>query len=191
MMDLDGVAGDLGLERPMGYISEATFPLPKFGAQLKELPRGLFFFGRGFFVLRGIDVEKYTREALAIIYVAAYPSLNLALGVSVTHVPKGISSYIGSLRGRQSEDGTVLTHIKDLRSLKTEYDYQSYFKAAYTNDGQEFHTDLGDVISLMAIEDAAEGGTSRLCSVGKFYNELAMARPDLVGVLAEEWVLDR
>jgi hypothetical protein len=43
----------------------------------------------------------------------------------------------------------------------------------------------------MALETAASGGTSRLSSSGRVYNELAATRPDLVKVLSEEWPLDR
>ncbi|KAJ3530740.1 hypothetical protein NMY22_g8441 [Coprinellus aureogranulatus] len=53
-----------------------------------------------------------------------------------------------------------------------------------------FHTDVGDLIALMALETAAEGGTSRISSGGRVYNELAKTRPDLVRTLAEEWPLD-
>lgn len=51
----------------MGYISRETFPLPKLGPVLYGLAKELYT-GRGFFVLRTIPVEKYTRAQLAIIY---------------------------------------------------------------------------------------------------------------------------
>jgi len=53
-----------------------------------------------------------------------------------------------------------------------------------------FHTDVGDLIALIALETAAEGGVSRISSGGRVYNELAATRPDLVGTLAEPWPLD-
>ncbi|KIJ43195.1 hypothetical protein M422DRAFT_60324 [Sphaerobolus stellatus SS14] len=51
-----------------------------------------------------------------------------------------------------------------------------------------FLTDTGDLIALLALESAAEGGTSKLASVGRIYNELARTRPDLINVLAELWL---
>lgn len=51
----------------MGYISNDTFPLPTLSTILVSLANELYS-GRGFFVLRTIPVDKYTRSDLAIIY---------------------------------------------------------------------------------------------------------------------------
>ncbi|KAG6846235.1 hypothetical protein H0H93_015136, partial [Arthromyces matolae] len=56
-----------GLNKPLGHISTSTFPLPTLGPILADLSRELHT-GRGFFVLRTIPVESYTREENAIIY---------------------------------------------------------------------------------------------------------------------------
>lgn len=63
--------------------------------------------------------------------------------------------------------------------------------SAYTTDKQVFHTDVGDLIALMALQSAAEGGTSRISSGGRVYNELAATRPDIIKTLSEPWPLDR
>jgi hypothetical protein len=63
--------------------------------------------------------------------------------------------------------------------------------SAYTTDKQVFHSDVGDLIALMALESAAEGGTSRLSSGGRIYNGLAATRPDIIKTLAEPWPIDR
>ena len=124
-------------------------------------------------MLRGIRVDENTTEENVIIYA-------------------GISSHIGNLRGRQGkhlEDGRseVLAHIKDLTATK----WTASIRApAYTTHKQVFHTDSGDIVSLFALNSAAEGGTSRLSSSWRAYNELAETRPDLVRTLAEDWVLD-
>lgn len=51
--------------------------------------------------------------------------------------------------------------------------------------------DVGDLIALIALQSAAEGGVSRISSGGRVYNELAATRPDLIKVLSEPWPLDR
>ena len=56
-----------GLNKPMGYINRETFPLPNLGPRLYNLAKELYT-GRGFFVLRIIPVDRYTRAQLAIIY---------------------------------------------------------------------------------------------------------------------------
>lgn len=60
----------------------------------------------------------------------------------------------------------------------------------YTTDKQVFHTDVGDLIALIALATAAEGGVSRISSSGRVYNELAATRPDLIKILSEPWILD-
>lgn len=162
---------DLKLE--MGYISKETFPLPNLSKRLHGFAQELYS-GRGFFILRTIPVEKYSREELVIIY-------------------SGISSHIGSGRGRQSGAGAVIEHIKDL-TISHAHEHAKtggIGYSGYTTDKQVFHTDIGDLIALLVLETAAEGGTSWLSSSGRIYNELAATRPDLVKVLSDsDWPLD-
>jgi hypothetical protein len=61
---------------------------------------------------------------------------------------------------------------------------------AYTTDKQVFHTDSGDVIALLCLEESAEGGLSKLSSSWRVYNELAATRPDLIRTLAEAWPVE-
>ena len=57
--------------------------------------------------------------------------------------------------------------------------------------GMWTETDAGDIVSLFALSTAAEGGTSRLASTWRVYNELAATRPDLLETLSEPWLADR
>ena len=81
----------------------------------------------------------------------------------------------------------VLAHIKDLTG---DVDAHSIGAPAYTTEKQVFHTDVGDVIALFALESAEEGGESFLASSWTVYNELAATRPDLIHTLAEPWDFD-
>lgn len=156
------------LNLSFGHINSETFPLPSLGKQLRKLSQELHQ-GRGFFVLRTIPVESYSREDNVLIYA-------------------GVSAYVAGVRGLQDKNGGVLSHIKDLTRV---VEKGSIGGPAYTTDKQVFHTDLGaDVISLFALEVAAEGGTSRISSAWRVYNELAEKRPDLIKTLAEPWPVD-
>jgi hypothetical protein len=97
----------------------------------------------------------------------------------------GISSYIGSLRGWQDTTGAVVAHIIDLSAS------QAVGTPAYTNDMQVFHTDNGDIVSLLALEVSDEGGTSKISSSWQVYNILARERPDLIGTMSEDWPCDK
>ncbi|KAJ7826660.1 hypothetical protein B0H13DRAFT_1736488 [Mycena leptocephala] len=158
------------LDKPLGFIARETFPLPTLSPELRNLAEVLYN-GRGFFVLREIPIDKYSRRELAIVYA-------------------GISSHVGSGRGRQDGTNAVLAHIKDLR-VSHAHEKGGIGNAAYTTDKQVFHTDIGDLIALLSIQSSAHGGVSRLSSSGRVYNEIAKTRPDLVTVLKDNWPLDR
>lgn len=130
--------------------------------------------GHGFKVVRGIPINKYTREENVIIYA-------------------GIASHVANIRGRQDHEhngrpaDVVLAHVKD---LSTHADAKNIGSPAYTTEKQVFHTDAGDVIALFALAAADEGGESFLSSSWTVYNELAATRPDLIRTLAEPWDVD-
>lgn len=154
---------------PIGHISPETFPLPTLHADLRRLSNELHN-GHGFFVIRGLPVDKYTREENLIIYA-------------------GVSAHIAPQLGRQDHKfngepaDVVLGHIKDLSSTQN----GSIGSPAYTTDKQVFHTDSGDIVSLFALETAAEGGASKLASTWRVYNEIARTRPDLIHTLSQNW----
>lgn len=162
------------LGKPLGHVNQDTFPLPRLHSKLREISHEIHH-AFGFKVLRGLPVSTHTREEIIIIYA-------------------GIASHIAPIRGRQDSqyDGkpadVVLNHIKDLSKV---YDANTIGAPAYTTDKQVFHTDSGDVIALLSLEEAAEGGESKLSSSWRVYNELARTRPDLIRVLAEPWPTEK
>lgn len=164
----------LALGKPIGHVSQATFPLPVLGPLLQK-PAIELQSGRGFFVLRGLQPDSNNVEDNIIIYT-------------------GVSSYIGSIRGRQDSntiDGvkksSMLNHIKDLSQTSVAGKIGA---PAYTTDKQVFHTDAGDIVSLFALNTAAQGGESKLASSWRVYNELAATRPDIIKTLSEDWIFD-
>ncbi|KAM6494497.1 hypothetical protein JOM56_010858 [Amanita muscaria] len=164
----DAVKHFRSLGKPLGHLSPSTFPLPTLGPVLRDLSKELHS-GRGFFVLRTIPVDNYTREDNIVVYA-------------------GVSSYVGELRGVQDQKKKgVLNHIKDLTPTHPK---EILGAPAYTTDKQVFHTDSGDIVALFALDIASEGGTSRISSTWKAYNELAATRPDLIKTLSEPWPCD-
>lgn len=147
--------------------------MPTLHGTLREISKEIHL-GHGFKVVRGVPVDRYTREENVIIYA-------------------GISSHVGPIRGRQDNqfDGqpadVVLAHIKDLTQ---QVDAHRIGAPAYTTEKQVFHTDSGDIIGLFALGEAAEGGQSYLSSSWHVYNVLAATRPDLIRTLAEPWISD-
>ncbi|KAI1203243.1 TfdA family taurine catabolism dioxygenase TauD [Nemania serpens] len=159
-----------GLGEPLGAISQDTFPLPTLHGELRRLSAELHG-GHGFFVLRGLRVDDYTREENVIIYA-------------------GVSAHVAPQRARQDHKfngekaDVVLAHIKDLTGSGERGVIGS---PAYTTDKQVFHTDTGDIISLFALETSAAGGASKIASTWRVYNEIARTRPDLIHTLSQDW----
>ncbi|KAF6751642.1 hypothetical protein DFP72DRAFT_1071009 [Ephemerocybe angulata] len=153
---------------PKGRINQSTFPLPTLGPILRDLSRELYS-GRGFFVLRTLPVDDYSREDIILIYA----------GCLVVHrfPPRCPGQGCGGPGPYQGLDRRP-TPPKAIGA------------PAYTTDKQVFHTDAGDIISLFALETAAEGGTSRISSSWRVYNELVKTRPDLIKTLSEPWTHD-
>ncbi|KAJ5135317.1 uncharacterized protein N7515_004595 [Penicillium bovifimosum] len=161
------------LNLPLGHINQSTFPLPTLRPTLRDLSKEIHT-GRGFVVLRGLHIDEYSREDNVIIYA-------------------GVSSHIGNIRGRQQDtrlaNGTspVISHIKDLTSTPEK---ERIGAPSNTADKQVFHTDAGDIISLLCLNRAASGGESYLSSSWNVYNILAKSRPDLIHTLSEDWPVD-
>ena len=120
-------------------------------------------------MLRTIPVDSYSKADNVLIYA-------------------GVSSYVAGQRGLQDVGGGVLSHVKDLTRTKLA---GSIGGPAFTSVAQGFHTDPGtDIVALMALDVAAEGGIPRISSIWRVYNELAETRPDLIKTLSEPWVFE-
>lgn len=147
-------------------ITAENFPLPVMGASLVELRKTLIN-GRGFEVLRGLPVAKYSQKIAATIFC-------------------GIGAHLGKARS-QNAKGHILGHVRnvgaDARNTNTRI-YQ-------TAERQTFHTDSADVVALLCIRDAMEGGKSLLVSTETIYNEMRRQRPDLVALLFDPIATDR
>ena len=70
-------------------VSRTNFPLPSLGSKLFALAREVHC-GRGFVNVRGLNPGDHSPEDNVIVFL-------------------GISSYVGEKRGRQNEDGEMLS----------------------------------------------------------------------------------
>jgi len=143
-----------GLE--MIDIDSASFPLPSFGARLREL-RSEVLDGRGFVQVRGLPVGDYTKEEAARIFF-------------------GIGRHLGSLRSQNAE-GHVLGHVCD---LSHDWLNDANLRGYRAGGPLKFHTDSVDIVGLLCLREAMEGGESKLASAATIHNEMLKRRPDLV-----------
>jgi len=156
----------LSLGRDIGHITAQDFPLGEFGTHLLALKEKLIH-GIGVEVLRGLPVKSYTQEMAAAIFC-------------------GIGAHLGSARS-QNAQGHILGHVSDQGRDPNDPKTRIY----QTNARQTFHTDSADVVGLLCLQDAKEGGDSLLVSGETLYNEMRKARPDLLACLFDPIATDR
>jgi len=165
--ELEGAAKSFLAEtKEIGEISKETFPLPRFGAHLARLKDTLIK-GIGFELLRGLPVASYSQELTATIFC-------------------GIGAHLGSARS-QNAMGHILGHVRDTGADVTDPNVRIY----QTTARQTFHSDSTDVVGLLCLREAMEGGKSLLVSSMTIYNEVQRRRPDLVPCLFDPIATDR
>ena len=87
----------------------------------------------------------------------------------------------------QDAAGNFLHHVRDTgESLERNDDLRAY----QTNRAINYHNDGSDVFALLCLQQAREGGRSRLVSAVSVFNEIVRRRPDLAQVLQEPFHFD-
>ena len=113
--------------------------------------------GRGFLLLRGLPVERYTEDELN----ALYYGLGLHMGTPVRQNPRG------ELLGAVMNVGDV--------TKKTTRVYE-------TNLYLPYHSDPSDVVGLLCVRKAMQGGLSSLVSVAAIHNQILLRHPEFIGL---------
>ncbi|WWD17576.1 hypothetical protein CI109_102017 [Kwoniella shandongensis] len=150
-------------------ITRDTFPLsPSVNAFLQEI-RDHIINGPGFILIQGLPVTEWPIRKSAAIYLA----IGTVLGVTLS----------------QNRKGHVLGHVKDLGNDPTQIDKVRIYSTAAR---QFFHTDSSDIVGLLCLAKAKEGGESDVVSAHHLWNTLQRKRPDVAELLAKpDWYFDR
>jgi hypothetical protein len=150
------------------------FPLPTLArelpAVLDELERG-----RGFVVLRGFPVERYTDHELKTVY--------WGVGSHLGHprYQNATGELIGEVRDENRRYGDVREPAMDPtlgRSSRSK---------ARSAGPLRFHTDRCDVVSLLCVRRATQGGLSKIVSAVSVSNAILERRPDLHALLCGDY----
>jgi hypothetical protein len=165
--DLESAATHfLSLDRDIGEITKDDFPLKLFDSYINTLREKLLH-GVGVEVLRGLPTDTYTQEFMATVFC-------------------GIGAHLGSARS-QNAQGHILGHVRDIGADANDPNSRIY----QTSARQTFHTDSADVVGLLCIRGAQEGGKSLLVSAMSIYNKMLDERPDLLPLLFDPIATDR
>ena len=141
-------------------VTSRDFPLPRLTQALATLDDELHQ-GRGFILLRGISVERYSEDQLAAIF-------------------WGIGSYFGTGLA-QSLKGDRLGHVIDLSGPGREKRHMRNYELG---GHLRMHPDLNnDVVGLMMLQHAKSGGESRISSSLAVHNVIRDEHPEFLAPL--------
>lgn len=149
-------------------ITRENFPLPVLGEAL-EMVRHELLDGRGFVLIRGFPIERYSKLQAGL----AYFGIGRYLGRAVSQNPKG----------------HMLGHVKKLTDV--DYNKDPSERGYRTNVTQRFHADSADIVGLLCLHPAKSGGLSSIVSSVTVHNEMIRRRPDLAEILAGDLYWDR
>lgn len=100
----------------------------------------------------------------------------------------GLGTYLGYFVS-QNGRGHVLGHVKDVGDDATQIDKVRIYR---TTARQYFHADDSDIVGLLCLHRAEEGGESDLVSVHAVWNQLQKEYPHVAKTLTEPiWYFDR
>lgn len=150
----------------IGEMTQTDFPLRALASKLAQL-RETLVHGIGFHLLRGLPVGQYDMATSAAIFC-------------------GIGAHLGVARS-QNAKGHLLGHVTDVGADLSDPKTRIY----QTTKRQTFHTDSTDVVGLLCLREAMEGGDSLLVSTLTLYNEMRARHPDLAPLLFQPLATDR
>jgi Taurine catabolism dioxygenase TauD, TfdA family len=150
-----------GDPRPYHELTRRDFSHPALDRDLADL-LDYIKTGPGLVVMRGFPVDKYTPEEMQTVY----------WGIGA-HFGQGCS---------QSADGDYLGYVTNVAKASR----------GYTTDRElSLHTDSAEIVGLLCIRDAKEGGMSIYASSLKVREVIAREHPEYLAVLERGFRCDR
>lgn len=137
----------------LGEIDRHRFPLPTLASKLQEI-RETIQWGRGFVVLRGLPVSRYSDEEVGTIF-------------------WGIGTHLGTAV-YQNKAGDLLGHVFDHGRKYGTAEVRGYESTAHL----AFHTDFSDAVGLLCLRQAKKGGLSSVVSATRLHNEILRSHPE-------------
>ena len=153
-------------DRPIAGMGRGDFHLPRFGPVLDAIREELVR-GRGFVLIRGLPVERYSTRRRAMAFWAIGARLGRALS--------------------QNAMGHLLGHVIDIGRTNDDYRARTY----QTRARQFFHADSCDIVGLLCVRKARKGGLSAIVSSVTLYNEMLARSPELAAELFRPTHFDR
>lgn len=165
--DIDrGLAHARQTGRELFSLTRDDYPMPLMARRF-EAVRNELEGGRGFTLLRGLPVARYSDADARILF-------------------WGLSQHLGE---PQEQDGAG-NRMHSVTNTGMRVEKTNNVRSFQTDDELTFHNDGGDAFMLLCLRTAKSGGISKLVSVAHLYNEILRRRPDLIEVLQQPFHFD-
>lgn len=152
--------------RSRGELRRGDFPLSGLGARIDAWRRELGVQGRGFLLLSGVPVDRWSEEEASTFF-------------------WGLGLHLGT-PGAQNPAGDLLGHVIDTGDDVADPQVRLY----RTSSNIRYHCDAADVVGLLCLRAARVGGLSRIASSVTIWNEIVTLRPDLAPRLFSTFAVD-
>lgn len=151
--------------------TKADFPLPTLGPALANILDEIEY-GRGFVMLRGLDIGHYDTNGMKLLY-------------------WGLGTHLGQVISQNSQ-GDLLGTVTDMESGKFAGGgyYEQNVRGHRTNADLKPHSDSSDVVGLLCVHPAKRGGASMICSSMSIYNEVLANHPEFIEPLTAGFNFD-
>ncbi len=150
----------------MKDVTREDFALPRLAPKVSTWSQ-ILRDGLGLVLVRGLPVASWGVDDAALAY-------------------WGLGHHLG-MPGAQNPEDELLGHIVDYGEEAANPLVRRY----RTSGNIDFHCDAADVVGLLCLHPAREGGQSRIASSVAIYNRIVRQRPDLASRLFEFFLLDR
>jgi Taurine catabolism dioxygenase TauD, TfdA family len=150
----------------MSGVSRVNFDLPTLSTRIQDW-KSQIATGLGFILVKGLPVDSWGLEKSSLAY-------------------WGLGHHLGH-PGAQNPDNELLGHVIDYSEEKTNPLVRRYRTSGNIN----FHCDAADVVGLLCINPARDGGQSRIASSIAIFNALFEQSPELIPRLFEPFFIDR
>ncbi len=155
-------------------MNRSRFPLPSgeafFDAVREELENG-----SGMVKIRGLQVERYDEAALR----RFWYGLGCHVGTPMFQNRRG--ERMRDIRDAGGQGVQLYGETRDAAGNE----FLSSGARTLSPGQLRFHTDRCDVVGLLCVRQAMEGGVSKLASSAAVYNEILRRRPDLHALLCQ------
>ncbi|MBI3695514.1 MAG: TauD/TfdA family dioxygenase, partial [Acidobacteria bacterium] len=159
-------------------ITAADFPVPSFAADATRI-RDELQTGRGFVVVKGLPLDRYSEEEACFIYCG----IGALLGETMPQNVKGDRLY--SVR----DEGVNIS--KEYGTIGARFSKTTSEVRFHTDSAPLFQGRTPDVVALLALETAKSGGSTAILSAQTLHNIIREERPDYLRRLYAPYHFDR